>query len=141
MIEETADLAACHALRRAVFIEEQNVPEALELDDLDAGAIHLLARDAGRPVGTARILIKGETGKIGRVAVLAQARGQGLGAALIRAALDALRTRPGITRASLGAQTHAIGFYQKLGFVAEGPVYDDAGIPHRDMSRDLNDKA
>lgn len=141
MIEETTDLAACHALRRAVFIEEQNVPEALELDDLDAGAIHLLAREGGRPVGTARILLKGDTGKIGRVAVLAQARGQGLGAALIRAALDALRTRPGITRATLGAQTHAIGFYQKLGFVAEGPVYDDAGIPHRDMSRDLNDKA
>lgn len=137
MIEETTDLAACHALRRAVFIEEQNVPEALELDDLDDGAIHLLAREEGRPVGTARILLKGDTGKIGRVAVLAQARGQGLGAALIRAALDALRTRPGITRAMLGSQTHAIGFYQKLGFVAEGPVYDDAGIPHRDMSRDL----
>lgn len=137
MIEETTDLAACHALRRAVFIEEQNVPEALEMDDQDGAAIHLLARIDGCPVGTARILIKGDTGKIGRVAVLAQARGQGLGAALIRAALDALRARPGITRATLGAQTHATGFYQKLGFVAEGPVYDDAGIPHRDMSREL----
>lgn len=137
MIEETNDLAACHALRRAVFIEEQNVPETLELDDLDDQAIHLLARIGDRPVGTARILLKGDTGKIGRVAVLAEARGQGLGAALIRAALDALRARPGITRAMLGSQTHAIGFYQKLGFVAEGPVYDDAGIPHRDMSREL----
>ncbi|MGN7868364.1 GNAT family N-acetyltransferase [Paracoccus sp. 22332] len=136
-IEQTDDLAACHALRRAVFIEEQGVSEAEELDDKDAGAIHLLARRDGRPVGTARILLQGDTGKIGRVCVLAQARGTGLGAALIRAALDALRDRPGITRAKLGAQTHALGFYEKLGFTAFGPVYDDAGIPHRDMIRDL----
>ena len=136
-IEQTDDLAACHALRRAVFIEEQGVSEAEELDDKDAGAIHLLARRDGRPVGTARILLQGDTGKIGRVCVLAQARGTGLGAALIRAALDALRDRPGITRAQLGAQTHALGFYEKLGFTAFGPVYDDAGIPHRDMIRDL----
>ena len=61
----------------------------------------------------------------------------GLGAALIRAALDVLRVQPGITRAKLGAQTHALGFYEKLGFTAYGPVYDDAGIPHRDMTRDL----
>lgn len=136
-IEQTDDLAACHALRRAVFIEEQGVSEAEELDDKDAGALHLLARRDGRPVGTARILLQGDTGKIGRVCVLAQARGTGLGAALIRAALDALRDRPGITRAKLGAQTHALGFYEKLGFTAFGPVYDDAGIPHRDMIRDL----
>ncbi|VDS07242.1 putative N-acetyltransferase YjcF [Paracoccus haematequi] len=136
-IEQTDDLAACHALRRAVFIEEQGVSEAEELDDKDAGAIHLLARRDGRPVGTARILLQGDTGKIGRVCVVAQARGTGLGAALIRAALDALRDRPGITRAKLGAQTHALGFYEKLGFTAFGPVYDDAGIPHRDMIRDL----
>ena len=53
------------------------------------------------------------------------------------AALDVLRVQPGITRAKLGAQTHALGFYEKLGFTAYGPVYDDAGIPHRDMTRDL----
>ncbi|WP_304617719.1 GNAT family N-acetyltransferase [Paracoccus sp. (in: a-proteobacteria)] len=137
IIEETADLAACHALRRRVFIEEQNVPEADEMDDLDAMAVHLLAHEDGQPLGTARLILKGDTGKIGRVAVLAEARGRGLGAALMRAALDALRARPGIRRASLSSQTHAIGFYEKLGFAAHGPVYDDAGIPHRDMSREL----
>ncbi len=137
MIVETTDIDTCRALRRTVFIEEQAVPESEEWDGQDADALHLLALADGQPVGTARILLKGDTGKIGRVCVLRSARGTGLGAALILAALDVLRARPGITRAKLGAQTHAIGFYEKLGFIAEGPIYDDAGIPHRDMSRDL----
>lgn len=136
-IEATRDLARCHALRRAVFIEEQGVPEHEEADDLDEGAIHLLAWRDGQPMGTARILVLGATGKIGRVCVLPAARGTGMGAALIRTALRQLRACPGVTRAKLGAQIHALGFYEKLGFVAQGPVYDDAGIPHRDMVREL----
>ena len=136
-IERTDDLAACLALRRIVFIEEQRVPEDREIDGMDDTAIHLLATQDNQPIGSARILLEGDTGKIGRVCVLPQARGTGLGAALIRAALDVLRVQPGITRAKLGAQTHALGFYEKLGFTAYGPVYDDAGIPHRDMTRDL----
>nr|WP_245218907.1 GNAT family N-acetyltransferase [Rubellimicrobium aerolatum] len=127
---------ACLALRRAVFIEEQAVPEALEIDGLDAEAVHLLATVDGRPVGTARLFAKGDTGKIGRVCVLREARGRGIGAALIRAAVEELRGM-GLRRAKLGSQVHAIPFYEGLGFVAEGPVYDDAGIPHRDMARAL----
>lgn len=73
-IERTDDIEACRALRRTVFIEEQGVSEAEEIDDLDGEAIHLLATDAGRPVGTARLLVRGETGKIGRVCVLAHCR-------------------------------------------------------------------
>ncbi|MCV2448012.1 GNAT family N-acetyltransferase [Paracoccus sp. DMF] len=138
MIEETTDLDTCRAIRRAVFIVEQAVPEAEEWDGRDGEAIHLLARDAtGAAIGTARILTEGQTGKIGRVAVLQSARGTGAGAALIRAALARLRAMPGISRAKLGAQTHAIGFYEKLGFAAYGPEYDDAGIPHRDMALEL----
>lgn len=132
-ISRTDDLAACHALRRAVFIEEQGVSEAEELDDLDAQAIHLLASIDGRPMGTARLMVLGDTGKIGRVCVLAAARGTGLGAALMRAAIAEFRAMPGIARVKLGAQTHALGFYEKLGFTAYGPEFDDAGIPHRDM--------
>lgn len=136
-IVETTDLAACHALRRTVFIEEQNVPEADEMDDLDGDAVHLLATDAAaRPVATARLLVKDDIGKIGRVCVLADQRGTGLGSALMRAAIDALAVR-GVRQVRLGSQTHAMGFYEKLGFVAEGPVYDDAGIPHRDMALNL----
>jgi ElaA protein len=132
----TEDLPACWTIRRVVFIEEQAVPEDLEVDGLDPEALHLLATLDDRPVGTARMLLKGDTGKIGRVAVLKEARGQGIGAALIRAAVEELTAR-GLARAKLGSQTHAIPFYEGLGFVAEGPVYDDAGIPHRDMVRAL----
>jgi len=132
-ITPTRDIATCRWLRRVVFIEEQGVSEADEIDDLDDQAIHLIATDAGRPVGTARLLTNGDTGKIGRVCVLKSARGKGLGAALIRAAVAEFRTIPGIARVKLGAQTYALGFYQRLGFTPTGPDYMDAGIPHRDM--------
>ena len=132
-ITVTDDFDACMAIRRKVFVQEQNVPEALEQDEHDATAVHLLAVTDDRPIGTARLLIDGTTGKIGRVAVLAEARGTGAGAALMRAALEELRSR-GVREAKLGSQVHAIGFYEKLGFSAYGPEYDDAGIPHRDMT-------
>ena len=107
-IEVTRDIATCQRLRRVVFIEEQGVSEADEVDGLDDTAIHLLASDGDTPVGTARLLLKGNLGKIGRVCVLPQARGAGLGAALIRAALDVLRDQPGVTEAYLGSQSHAV---------------------------------
>ncbi|WP_099826778.1 GNAT family N-acetyltransferase [Oceaniglobus indicus] len=136
-IRVTDDLAACHALRRAVFIAEQGIAEADEWDDLDGACIHLLACDANRPVGTARVFRRDEIAYIGRVCVLATHRGTGLGAHLIRAALEQVRAMPGVTTARLGAQIHAIGFYERLGFVAFGPQYDDAGIPHRDIDHHL----
>lgn len=132
-IAPTRDIATCRALRRRVFIEEQGVSEADELDDLDDQAIHLLATQDGTPLGSARLLVLGETGKIGRVCVLPQARGTGLGAALMRAAIAEFRRIPGVARVKLGAQTHALGFYERLGFQATGPEFMDAGIPHRDM--------
>lgn len=132
-IRPTQDIATCRMLRRKVFIEEQGVSEADEIDDKDDDAIHLLAVVDGVPMGSARLLLMGQTGKIGRVCVLPAARGTGLGAALMRAAVQELRRQPGITQAKLGAQTHALGFYERLGFTAQGPIYDDAGIPHRDM--------
>ncbi|MBZ4021072.1 drug:proton antiporter [Rhodobacter sp. TJ_12] len=135
-IFEAPDLTAPHALRRAVFIEEQGIAEAEEWDDLDGAAIHLLALDGDTPLGTARLFLTGDLGKIGRVCVAAPARGTGLGKALILAGCERLRAL-GCTRVQLGAQMHALCFYERLGFVAFGPVYDDAGIPHRDMERVL----
>lgn len=132
-ITTTRDIATCRRLRRTVFIEEQGVPEADEIDDKDDEAIHLLASVGGVPVGSARLLLLGDTGKIGRVCVLAGHRGTGLGAKLIRSAVAELRAR-GLRTAKLGSQTHAIGFYRRLGFIPEGPEYIDAGIPHRDMT-------
>lgn len=136
-IEETDDIDTCRTLRRTVFIDEQGIAEPDEWDDLDGEAIHLLAWQGNRPVGTARILQSGDIGKIGRVCVLPDMRGTGLGAALVRAAVERLRSLPGITHARLGAQVHATGFYEKLGFTISGEEYDDAGIPHRDMIRKL----
>jgi predicted GNAT family N-acyltransferase len=136
-IEVTGDIPTCQALRRVVFIDEQGVSEADEVDGLDGRAIHLLAWDGDCPVGTARLLVKGQIGKIGRVCVLPEVRGSGLGAALIGAALEVLRGQPGVTEAYLGSQSHATGFYEKLGFAVEGEEFIDAGIPHRHMRRAL----
>jgi ElaA protein len=137
-IEVTRDIPTCRRLRRVVFIEEQGVSEADEVDGLDGGAIHMLAFAGDRPVGTARLLVQGSVGKIGRVCVLPEARGTGLGAELVRAALEVLRGEPGITEAYLGAQSHATGFYERLGFAVEGQEFLDAGIPHRHMRRSLD---
>jgi predicted GNAT family N-acyltransferase len=117
-------------IRYAVFVDEQKVPAEIELDDWDALSLHALALDAqGRVLGTGRLL---PDGHIGRMAVLQSARGQGVGTALLRALLQAARAR-GDREVVLSAQTHAMPFYEKAGFIAEGDDYDDAGIPHRQM--------
>lgn len=136
-ISETRDLETCLELRRLVFIEEQGVSVADERDGRDDEAVHLLLRLDGEPIGTARMLISDGLAKIGRVCVLRPQRRKGYGSALVEACCTAAAGRPGVTTAKLGAQTHAIRFYQALGFTAQGPVYDDAGIPHRDMTRAL----
>jgi len=133
VITVTADIAACRALRQVVFIEEQGVSEADEVDDRDGEAVHLLATRDGRPVGSARLLRHGDVGKIGRVCVLKDMRGTGLGAALMHAAVAQFRATPGVTRVKLGAQVHALAFYEKLGFSAVGDEFIDAGIRHREM--------
>ncbi|MBD3665484.1 GNAT family N-acetyltransferase [Sulfitobacter aestuariivivens] len=134
-IDLTDDLKTCFELRRVVFIEEQGVPVEEEIDALDVESLHLLARDGDTPVGTARVYIADDIAKIGRVCVLKSHRGAGLGAALIMAALEVSAGKA--RTAKLGAQLHALGFYETLGFAATGPVYDDAGIDHRDMVRPL----
>ncbi len=115
-------------VRRAVFIEEQGIPEALEWDDQDPVAQHLLAmhRD-GRPLGTARLLADG---RIGRMAVLAEWRGRGVGRALLNAAVAAAARR-GLAEVFLHAQLSAEPFYLRCGFRPEGEVFEEAGIPHR----------
>ena len=136
-ISVTNNHEACFALRHQVFVGEQGVPVEEELDELDAEATHILATNDGVPVGTARVVFQDEVAKIGRVCVLKSTRGTGLGADLIKAAVQLAKDQPGVTKAKLGAQLHALGFYEKLGFSAYGPVYLDAGIEHRDMVLDL----
>lgn len=122
-------------IRRAVFIEEQGVPEELEWDADDAGAIHLLAVDTDdMPIGCARLLTDGH---IGRMAVLQAWRGKGVGRALLQQALETARAE-GHTTVRLSAQSHAVAFYARHGFIAEGDEYFEAGIPHLAMKISLN---
>ncbi len=121
---------ALSAIRRKVFIEEQHVPEPLEWDDEDAEAIHLLAFSLdGDAIGCARLL---HDGRLGRMAVMPGWRGRGVGSALLELALSLFREQCH-EQVGLSAQIHAIGFYEQAGFRVCGEVYDDAGIPHRDM--------
>ncbi|GGK57402.1 GNAT family N-acetyltransferase [Streptomyces flaveus] len=145
--EDPADREACFAVRKEVFVSEQQVPEDLEYDVYDADAVHVLAiREDGVPIGAGRLLY-GEAaaaktggdravGSLGRLAVLKSARGLGVGIALVRGIEDAARAR-GLTAVDLHAQTHALGFYERLGYVAYGPEYLEAGIPHQAMRRSL----
>lgn len=129
IVQTRAEFEACYAIRKTVFVEEQAVPLELELDEYDDIATHFLLRDGDAPLATARLLDKHGRAKIGRVAVLQEARGRGLGLLLMRAVLDEAR-RQGFSEAVLDSQTYAIPFYERLGFVAEGEEFDDAGIPH-----------
>ncbi|MDX3798674.1 GNAT family N-acetyltransferase [Streptomyces sp. AK04-3B] len=145
--EDLADREACFAVRKEVFVGEQGVPEDLEYDEHDAGAVHLLAvREDGVALGTGRLLYGDaasartggdpSVGSLGRLAVTREARGLGVGVALVRAVEEAARAR-GLSAVDLHAQTRALGFYERLGYTPYGPEDLEAGIPHRSMRRSL----
>ncbi len=136
IVDSDGDVQACLDIRRTVFIEGQRVPEPEEFDGLDPACTHFMAAVDGRPVGTARLRIAGGRAKLERLAVLDEHRGRGIGSLLTRALEDEARRR-GHGEVILGAQVRAIAFYERLGYAAEGPVYDDAGIPHRLMRRSI----
>lgn len=126
--------ASVHAVRTAVFVDEQQVPAELERDALDPVSIHVLARDAGAAaVGTARLT---PDRRVGRMAVLPDWRGRGVGAALLEALVAYARTQ-GWPELVLHAQLHALPFYARAGFVPAGTAFAEAGIGHRLMCRRL----
>ncbi len=126
------------AIRLAVFVEEQSVPFDEELDERDRGAYHVLAVVGDRPVGTGRLAIEGGVGRIGRMAVLAAARGQGVGSAILQALLAEAR-RLGLRSVWLAAQLHARPLYARFGFVGGGPHFLDGGIWHERLDLALVD--
>ena len=129
------ELPDCLAVRRVVFVEEQGVEEALEVDGLDEACAHVVAWAGDACVGTARLRItEGGAAKVERVAVLASARGTGLGHRLMDA-IEAEARRRGLAEVVLNAQAAVIGFYAARGYVAEGPRFDEAGIEHQKMRR------
>jgi predicted GNAT family N-acyltransferase len=124
--------AQAFAIRMRVFVREQGVPAAIELDRDDRGAIHFLASICGKAVGTARLVMRSGNAKIGRMAVLKKYRRHGVGSKLLkRAVVMAKKLSAG--KIYLHAQVAVIGFYEKHGFHCVGPMFNEAGIAHRKM--------
>ena len=122
-----------YLIREQVFIQEQGVPEDMELDGLDPACKHALAYAGALCVGTGRLVnLDNHHAQIGRMAVLSAFRKRGIGKAIL-SCLIALAKAEGVLTLKLHSQVSAIPFYAKHGFIAEGPVYDEAGIPHRNM--------
>jgi predicted GNAT family N-acyltransferase len=152
LAEDARDLAAVFVIRGAVFVAEQEVPIEEEWDDRDPGADQFVALLDGVPVGTVRLVDQGGSGSapealagngggrraglLGRLAVLPKGRRSGTGAALVRAVEERARER-GFSSVELHAQTHALRFYERLGYEAYGEEFLDAGIPHVHMVRRL----
>ena len=125
------------ALRTTVFVEEQGVPVELEWDGLDEQAYHVIAFSPDRqPIGTGRLL---QDGHIGRIAVLKEWRGKGVGKALLGMLL-VIANKMGYEEVKLHAQTRALGFYVRRGFLAQGEEFMEAGIPHVLMTRATADQ-
>ena len=148
-VEDERARAAAYALRHEVFVSEQAVPADVELDERDdeAGTDHVLALVDGQAVATGRLVVEepgysgadatlGPVAHLGRICVRADQRGKGLGATVVRA-LEERAVERGLRVAYLGGQTRAVGFYEGLGYAAHGEEFDDAGIPHRHMTRPL----
>jgi predicted GNAT family N-acyltransferase len=121
-------------IRFSIFVGEQNVPPGIELDDKDVDCIHAIAYDgAGKAIATGRLL---PDGHIGRMAVVKEWRRRGVGAALLEALIEEARKR-GHKEVALSAQLQALEFYRAHGFTAEGKVYEEAGILHQRMRRQI----
>lgn len=125
------------SIRYEVFVNEQNVPEDVEVDELEDKSHHVVLYEENQPVGTARIYHRGDgVYKIQRVAVLKKYRKKGIGAKLMKECELQINKLRG-TKITLGAQLQALSFYEGLGYTAEGPEFMDAGIPHREMTKML----
>ncbi len=135
IVETTWAISEVHlrAVRTPVFIQEQLVTPEFEWDNIDATAVHVLASLNNEAIACLRII---DYHKIGRMAVLKQYRGNGLGAALLLAAVAICKTH-GAQQITLSAQTHAIPFYEKCGFKVSSAVYQDLHIPHVDMRMEI----
>ena len=128
------DEAHLRAVRTPVFIQEQAVTPEFEWDEIDATAVHLLASLNGKPIACLRII---DYHKIGRMAVLKKFRGIGLGSALLLEAIEICK-KYGSKQVALSAQTHAISFYEKVGFKQISGEYCDVDIPHVDMLLEIS---
>lgn len=125
------------SVRRKVFVEEQGVPLSLEIDELDKTATHFVVYSSETPIGAGRLRITADgVGKVERVCILEEFRGKHLGN-LVMLALEEHAQQTGITKIILNAQSYAVPFYEKLGYVVTSPEFMDADIPHRAMEKHI----
>lgn len=135
IVENEKELELAFAVRKKVFVEEQGVPEPLELDEHDATAIHFIVNDEGKTIAAARLReIESQVGKVERVCVLKPYRGKKLGLLIMKKVED-IAISEGLKKLKLNAQSYAIPFYEKLNFEVTSPEFLDAGIPHRAMEK------
>ena len=137
--QTSRDIAQCLSIRDVVFVGEQGVDPDLERDGLDSKAIHYIAFGPHGALATARVIMQDDRFKLQRVAVLGEARGTGLGAALMRHLMEDLANSPDAPGRHffLSSQVQAVPFYEKLGFAIVSDEYMEAGIPHRDMRAEI----
>ena len=131
-VSSKIELAKAFSIRMHVFVREQGVPEAIEMDRDDERALHFLAYEGKKATGTARVVMHHRSAKIGRMAVLKSYRRKGIGKKLLKRAILTAR-RQGAENIYLHAQVPVIDFYEAMGFRCIGPVFDEAGISHRKM--------
>jgi predicted GNAT family N-acyltransferase len=124
------------SVRMAVFVVEQQIPREEEIDGYEDAAIHAVGYEGGVPIAAGRLVLMDGYGKVGRMSVLKEHRGRGIGA-LVLTALEREAASRGLPEARLSAQLTARGFYERAGYTAYGDVYDDVGIPHIDMKKRL----
>jgi len=131
-ISSKKDLEKAFAIRIRVFVREQGVPQEIEMDRDDKRALHFLAIESSKAVGTARVVMRHGNAKIGRMAVLKNYRGRGIGTQLLKRAIVTAKEQ-GAQKLYLHAQVPVIGFYEAMGFHYVGRIFSEAGIPHRKM--------
>lgn len=137
LVTTDEDRERAFALRKEVFVKEQGVPLTLELDEHDATAIHFIVNDGNDTIATARLReIEPKIGKVERVCVLSSYRGKRLGV-LIMETVEQYATNIDFNKLKLHAQSYAVPFYEKLGYVVTSPEFMDADIPHRVMEKEI----
>lgn len=124
-------------IRKLVFVNEQNVPLSIELDEHDEAAIHFVGYIDGEPMSASRLRIIEHYGKLERISVLKQYRGNGYGKKMIQKMEERI-LEANVSHSKLNAQTHAVDFYKKLGYKVTSKPFNDAGIPHVTMEKQLN---
>jgi predicted GNAT family N-acyltransferase len=131
------DIDGAYDLRKIVFVDEQKVPEEMNIDEFDKDAIHVVAKRDNKIIGTSRMVVEGDKGKIGRMAVEKDLRKQGIGKELLTLLEQEARKRK-LKEIYLHSQFHAKSFYERLGYQPRGEVFTEVGIDHIEMYKTLN---